>query len=102
MKKIIAICAILSSTFSFAQTRPDLANTRLEMLNNAGGKIVLKFSICEINGEVFNKAFSVYSYAASGNTATGCWIYQDKKVMVFWSDGKQSIFEPTQFDIIKD
>lgn len=102
MKKQIAILAVLLSFSSFAQTRPELANTRMELPNDAGGKIVLKFSVCQVDGKVFNGLYNLYSYASNGNTYTGCWIYSDKKIRVFWEDGKQSIFEPNNFEIIKD
>lgn len=102
MKKLFATLAVLFSIASFAQTRPDLANTRLELPNDAGGKIVLKFSVCEIDGRVFNGLYELYSYSSNGNTSMGCWTYTDKKIRVLWENGKQSIFEPSHFEIIKD
>lgn len=101
MKKFIAILSFLFATVCFAQSDQPSTSVRFEMDNNAGGKIVLKFLPCRLNGTTYDKLHHAYSYTSQGTTFSGCWAYFDNMVMVSWEDGRRSTFNPDQFQIIK-
>lgn len=102
MKKIIIVVCFIFPILVFGQTQSNFSNERLELFNSAGGKIVLKFTMCELNGRVFNRLYNVYAYSSNGTTVLGCWGYVDKKIRVLWENGKQSIFEPENFEFFKE
>lgn len=63
--------------------------------NEAGGKIALT----DLQGVCPENQFTVISFAPSGRTIEGCWVYTDGLVLVKWSDGELRTFEADKFTI---
>ena len=84
MKKLLAVLCLL----------PALAKAdSWELVNQAGGKIVLTTTPCS---DKPNQNL-VFSTTPSGNTIFGCWFGAENFVMIVWSDGAVSTFPGNVF-----
>ena len=71
------------------------ADEWLEMLNQAGGKILLLNSKCSRSGAENGRL--VISTTSSGPTLNGCWYVFADMVHIVWDNGNTSSFRPDDF-----
>ena len=67
----------------------------LEMLNQAGGKILLLNSKCSRSGAENGRL--VISTTSAGPTLNGCWYVFADMVHIVWDNGNTSSFRPDDF-----
>lgn len=85
MKKLL-LCLLLVTSSAHAERW-------FEMLNNAGGKIILLESSC---GKTDNGKL-VIATTPAGDNVMGCWYYFAEMVHIAWNNGSTSSFNPSDF-----
>jgi hypothetical protein len=71
------------------------ADEWLEMLNQAGGKILLLNSKCSRSGAENGRL--VISTTSAGPTLNGCWYTFADMIHIVWENGNTSSFSPNDF-----
>lgn len=84
MKKIAFILLMMSGMA--------LAETWLEMPNEAGGKILLLSGNC--SGD---RGKIVIATTPKGTNINGCWYYFADMIHIVWQNGQTSSFNPSDF-----
>lgn len=97
MKKLIAVCALLAASSSFAEGVQVLGMTT----NKAGGEVMIYNLPCK-GSKVGNMLVATNEHGQVTSTGCAAPISNNKQIVVWWSDGELSIVPTSTFEWVQE